>query len=86
MFDDDNNCAMDAVKFKKVRDKCKDLLQEGWAIPKLVACICDLWDNYCCSEEQENELYSLVDPDEQFNEVSEYCNEMDYDNPLLEIA
>lgn len=85
-FDDDSNCAMDAVKFKKIRDKCKDLLQEGWTIPALVACIHDLWDRYLCSDKQEEELYALVDPDERYNNVWDYCNRMDYDNPLLEIA
>ena len=87
MYDwDDDNCAMDAVKFKKVREKCKDLLAEGWEISKLVACIYDIYQHYRCAEEQENELYNLVDPNEQFNEVGDYYMEMDYENPLLEIA
>ena len=87
MYDwDYDNCAMDAVKFKKVREKCKDLLVKGWDVTLLIACIHDLWDEYLCSEEQEVELYNLVDPKELFNNVCDYYPDGDYENPLLEIA
>ena len=73
MYDwDYGNCAMDAVKFKKIREKCKDLLVKGWDVTLLIACIHDLWDEYLCSEEQEVELYNLVDPKELFNNVCDY--------------
>ena len=51
-------------------------------IPSKLACIYDLWQNYEIEEKEEEELYDYVDPNEEYNNVSEYWWNMDYENPL----
>ena len=45
-----------------------------------------LWNDYILSDEQEEILYTIVDPEEKYNNVEMYYNNMDYDNPLREIC
>ena len=88
MFDDYSNCAMDAVKFKKVREKCKDLLVGGFSRTKICAYVYDLFQKYMISEGQEDELYRLTDPNGEADDtyLNYYYEEMIERNPLLEIA
>ncbi len=71
-------------KFNGIKGILKDLIRMNWATDKLVACVYDLYQEYIISEDQESELYDLVDPEEKFNDCHNYWHEMDYDNPLLE--
>ena len=72
-------------KFDEVKVKLRQMLNDGWEVPKMVACIYDLFQEYIISETQEQILYQIADPFEDYNECSEYWYEMDYDNPLLQI-
>lgn len=72
-------------KFKGLITEIKRLKNNGWNIPKLIACIYDLWNDYILSDEQEEILYTIVDPKEKYNNVEMYYNNMDYDNPLRKI-
>jgi len=56
--------------------------QNGYTIPQMLACIYDLYQDYMIDEPDELDLYFYVDPDEEYNNVSEYWREMDYANPL----
>lgn len=71
------------AKFDKVKEKLQHMKKDFWDISKMVACIYDLFQEYIISEEQEQILYKIADPLEEYNECSEYWNEMDYENPLL---
>lgn len=86
MFDGDDNCAMNAIQFKKVREKCKELLSAGTEIKNMVGFVYDLFQRYLISEKQEDELYNLVDPHEEFNECGEYWYEYEGENPLMELC
>ena len=72
-------------KFEMVKSKLEEMIEDGWEIPKMVACIYDLFQEYVISETQEQILYQIADPFEDYNECSEYLRDMDYDNPLIEI-
>lgn len=72
-------------KFDAVKAKLTRMMADGWEIPKLVACVYDLFQDYIISEEQEIELYSLVDEDERYNDVGSYWWDIDYENPLLQV-
>lgn len=68
----------------ELRTLCKKL-KENYSIPYLVGCVYDLFQDYLISEEQEEELYNLVDPEELYNSPSEYWEDiMQGGNPLME--
>lgn len=72
-------------KFDAVKAKLAQMMADGWEIPKLVACVYDLFQDYIISERQEIELYNFVDKDERYNDVGSYWRNMDYKNPLLQV-
>ena len=73
---------LEPSKYEGVKRKLSELDMD---IPSKLACIYDLWQDYILSDEQEEHLYRLVDPEDKHNDVTEYWNNMDYDNPLLEV-
>ena len=81
-----DDCAMNSIQFAKVREKCKELLSAGTEIKNMVGFVYDLFQEYLISEEQEDELYLLVDPKEEFNECGDYWYEYVGKNPLLEVC
>lgn len=76
---------MSQEKFNQVKVKLKQMIDDGWEIKKMVACIYDLFQDYDISEAQEEELYKIADPFDQYNECGDYWREMDYDNLLVQV-
>jgi hypothetical protein len=72
-------------KFCKTREKLLEMNKDNWEIPKMVACIYDLWQNYYIDDDEEDYLYSLADPNDEYNNCSDYWREMNYENPLMKI-
>ena len=72
-------------QMEKLKTKCKEELSNGRPIKYLVGCIYGLYQDYMLSDEQENELYQLVDPEEKYNKCSEYWSEIDDENILAEV-
>lgn len=72
-------------KFEMVKSELEKMIKAGWEISKMIACIYELFQEYIISETQEQILYNIADPFEDFNECSKYYKEMDYDNPLMSI-
>lgn len=64
-------------------EKLDQMERDGFTIPQQLACIYDLYQDYRIDEPEEIDLYFYVDPDEEFNNVSEYWHEMDFENPLI---
>ena len=79
VVEDEDYLPMD--KFEGLKRYIKEL-QSKYDIPYLVGCIYDLFQEYILSEEQERELYEIVDPKERFNECSKYWEWID-ENPLM---
>ena len=73
---------LEPSKYEGVKRKLSELDMD---IPSKLACIYDLWQERVLSDEQEEELYALVDPEEKYNNVYDYWYYMDFDNPLWEI-
>ena len=46
-------------KFDKVKAKLQQMIDDGWEVPKMVACIYDLFQEYIISETQEQILYQM---------------------------
>ena len=76
---------MSQEQFDNVKAKLEQMVDDGWEISKMVACIYDLFQEYIISETQEQILYQIADPFEDYNECGDYWREMDYGNPLLQI-
>ena len=74
------------LNYPKIRQAVLQMLSDGWDIRKCLACIHDLYQEYLISEEQEVSLYYVADPCDQYNNVHDYWNDMDYENPLIAIA
>ena len=51
----------------------------------VLGCIYELRQKEYISEEQAEELYIIADPEDRYNDYSEYANEMSCANPLLEM-
>lgn len=75
-----SNQKMNMVKYKLAEMKAakKD-------VKYMIACIHDLYQNYIISEDQEMELYEIVDTEEKYNDVWDYWNEMNEPNGLTEL-
>lgn len=69
-------------QMKTIKQIIKAELENGTSPKFLIGCIYDLYQHYLISEEQEVELYYLVDPMQQYNNVSEYWELVD-NNPLM---
>ena len=54
-------------KFEMVKSKLEEMIEDGWEIPKMVACIYELYQDYIISKVQEAVLYEIADPEEEFN-------------------
>ena len=76
---------LEQSKFEGVKAKILELRANGTEIPKLVAYVHDLWQDYIISDDQESELYWAADPEVKYNDVSEYWNNMTEENPLMEL-
>ena len=85
MSNDWDDCAMAKVKFEQVKNRVISMVAKKWKTEAIIGCIYGLYQDYQISEEQEQELYNLVDPDEKYNNCSQYWNELDYNNPLERI-
>lgn len=69
-------------QMETIKAKCKELLDQNTSPKYLVGCIYGLFEDYIISEIQEAELYKLVDPDDLYNEPSEYWWNIEEDNEL----
>ena len=68
------------INMESLKEQLDNLVDMN--ITDKLACIHDLYQNYEISEEEEEELYKYVDPYDDYNNVFEYWNDMDYENPL----
>ena len=68
----------------KLRAACRKEIINGTSPEYLIGCIYGLFQDYLISEEQELELYAIVDPKDEFNEVSKYWENLD-ENVLEQI-
>ena len=82
--EEEKHCILNELT-AKYQNKIKELKENGMSIPDILACVHDVWQNNLINEDEENFLYNLVDPDEQYNDVFDYWYNMDFDNPLLNI-
>lgn len=90
------DCAMLYEDYQVVVNNVYILKKYGTAVKQIIACIYELFQDSMISEAQEEELYKLADPEEQFNSPSEYLGEYfdelvssgtelrDWSNPLLD--
>ena len=69
--------------FEQYKTKVESLLSSGMDIKQLLACVCDLYQDGLIDEDQEMELYNIIDPDELYNDTEAYWMSMDFENPLL---
>lgn len=76
---------LEQSKFEGVKAKILKLKANGTEIPKLVAYVHDLWQDYILSDEQEAELFEAADPEEKYNDVYDYWDNMTEENPLMEL-
>lgn len=79
-FDDDDYITEEQMKI--IKAKCREELKKGTDPRYLIGCIYGLYEDYIISEKQESELYKLVDPEELYNEPSEYWWGIDGNNKL----
>ncbi len=56
-----------------------------YTVKDILACIYELYQEYLITDSQEEELYKLADPDNEFNEPSQYYKDMKFKNPLIEL-
>ncbi len=76
---------LEQEKFNGLKTYIKNLIVgQKYTTPQLVGFVYDLYQDYLISEEQELELYSLVDPYEDYNDCGGYWNEWIGENPLAE--
>lgn len=69
--------------FEQYKTKVESLLSSGMDIKQLLACVCDLYQDGLIDEDQEMELYNIIDPYELYNDTEAYWMSMDFENPLL---
>lgn len=84
MVEEEKNCILNELT-AKYRAKIEELKDNGMSIQNILACIHDVWQNNLIDEDEENFLYNLVDPDEEYNDVFDYWYNMDFENPLLNV-
>lgn len=65
-----SNCEMEQIQFENLKRKVLELKCK-YSIKDLVAEVHNLFQDYLISEEQEAELYSIVDPEEKENSPAE---------------
>lgn len=67
-----DDCTMETERYERVKNKVKEMRETGWHIKDLVAEVYNLFQDYLISEEQEEELYAIADPEEKYNSPAEY--------------
>lgn len=65
------NVAREVIK-KRLYDMMND---SKFSIQDCIGCIHDLYLEYIISDDEESELYNIVDPNAHYNDVSEYYYE-----------
>lgn len=74
------------IPYSKYEEEAKRLIEEDYfSIPQVVGFIYGLFQDYQIHEPEELYLYKIVDPEEKYNEPSEYWNAWNYENPLAKI-
>ena len=72
------------VPYSRYEDKAKDLIEnQYYSVPQVIGFIHDLYQEGMINDPEEEYLYNLVDPEEEYNECYEYWCAWPYDNPLL---
>ena len=73
----------------KYEKKILELKEQGESIKNLCVWIYDLWQDCRIDEEEEEYLYSIADPNDEFNSPASAWfyddNEVPYPNPLMDI-
>lgn len=82
IYDDNDEEYITDEQMEIVKEKCKELMNRGVSPKYIIGCIYGLYEDYTISEEQESELYQLVDPQDEYNETSDYWQAIDEDNEL----
>lgn len=73
------------IPYSKYEEEAKRLIEEDYfSIPQVVGFIYALFQDYQIHEPEELYLYKIVDPEEKYNEPTEYWNAWNYENPLAE--
>ena len=83
MLFEEETCAVSKETIDSLKNILSDMLNSGTTIQYCVGCIYGLFQEYYLSEDQEIELYMFVDPEEKYNDCSEYWEEVT-DNPLID--
>lgn len=80
MTEERNDCTMEQSKFERLKEfiKGKIIHMDEAETKGLLAEIFNMWNVYCISGEQEEELYNLVDPGEKYNSPADYWFEGNY--------
>lgn len=65
-----SDCEMERKQFENLKRKILEL-RKKYSIKDLVAEVYNIFQDYLISEEQECELYSIVDPEEKENSPAE---------------
>lgn len=71
-IDDLIDFAMPKEEFQLLKNKIKECIDGGWDVKDVLAEIYRIFQRYLLSEEQEEELYNIADPEELFNSPGEY--------------
>lgn len=82
IYDDDEGEYITDEQMETVKRKCKELMNDRMNPKYIIGCIYGLYQDYVISEEQESELYQFVDPQDEYNEPSDYWWAIDGDNEL----
>ena len=74
------DCAMEQSKFERLKEfiKGKIIRKDEAETKGLLAEIYNIFQEYCISEIQENELYDIVDPEEKYNSPGLYWYDEQY--------
>ena len=75
-----DDSAMEQNKYERLKNfiKGKLIRKDEVEIKGLLSEIFNMWNMYCISGDQEEELYNLVDPEEKYNSPADYWFEGNY--------
>lgn len=72
------------VTYSKYEKEAMRLINEDYfSVPQVIGFVYDLYQDCQINEPEETYLYNLLDPEEKYNEPSEYRNAWHFDNPLV---
>lgn len=78
----DNTTLEYSIDLDGIKEEIKHLKTKE-SVPTILAYIYDLYQNWLISEEIEVQLYGFIDPEDEYNDVSEYWwNTNTKNNPL----